>query len=403
MNTISTPEAAARQRSLFLEGMSHAASTVSIVTTAGPAGRFGVTVSAMSSVSADGPAPMLLVCVHQLSPAAQALITNRVFCVNVLRDDQAHISDAFAGRRKMPDGDKFSAAEWVAGTDGVPRIADALVSFDCRLDQHILVGTHLVLFGAVRQTVTLAAGAPLIYARRSYGTPAHFISPPVFDAEANLQGLRIGVYTSFAPYVLPAVLERMRARGLAPPLRILDADQRALAAALRDGAIEVALSYDIALDNSLQTEVLGSLQPHVLLAAGHALAGRDAIHLAELSDEPFMLYDIAPSREYFLSIFSALGLEPRLAWRTSSFELIRGMVGHGLGYSVLGTRPAGDMSYDGRPLVARPIADAGVPPSRIVAAWPDQGRSSKLSAQARQFVEICRDHLAAALPMETLT
>ena len=40
-----------RQR--FLDGMSQAAATVNVVTTDGPAGRYGVTVSAMSSVSAE--------------------------------------------------------------------------------------------------------------------------------------------------------------------------------------------------------------------------------------------------------------------------------------------------------------------------------------------------------------
>ena len=84
-------------RTRFLNGMSHAACTVNVVTTDGPAGRAGVTVSAMSSVSADTDKPTLLVCVHHMSPAATAIVENRVFCVNVLRDDQSHISDTFAG------------------------------------------------------------------------------------------------------------------------------------------------------------------------------------------------------------------------------------------------------------------------------------------------------------------
>ena len=74
-------------RSKFLEGMSHAACTVNIVTTDGPAGRAGVTVSAMASVSADSARPTLLVCVHHLSPAASKIVENGVLCVNVLRDD----------------------------------------------------------------------------------------------------------------------------------------------------------------------------------------------------------------------------------------------------------------------------------------------------------------------------
>src|SRR5258708_14734492 len=89
-------ERALRQQ--FLLGMSHAACTVNVVTTDGVAGRHGVTVSAMVSVSADTPQPTLLVCIHHLTPAIAAVLKNGVFCVNVLRDDQSHISDNFAGR-----------------------------------------------------------------------------------------------------------------------------------------------------------------------------------------------------------------------------------------------------------------------------------------------------------------
>ncbi len=92
-------------RDRFLDGMSHAACTVNIVTTDGPAGRAGVTVSAMASVSADSDWPTLLVCVHHLSPAAAKIVENGVLCVNVLRDDQSYISDTFAGRFRDEIGD----------------------------------------------------------------------------------------------------------------------------------------------------------------------------------------------------------------------------------------------------------------------------------------------------------
>ena len=98
-------------RDRFIGGMSHAACTVNIVTTDGAAGRAGVTVSAMSSVSADTPKPTLLVCVHHLSPAADRIIENGVFCVNVLRDDQSFISDSFAGRFRDDLQNKFDCAK----------------------------------------------------------------------------------------------------------------------------------------------------------------------------------------------------------------------------------------------------------------------------------------------------
>ena len=52
----------------FVEGMRGAVTGVNIVTTDGAAGRFGVTVSAFSSVSAEP--PMVLVCINQRSPVS---------------------------------------------------------------------------------------------------------------------------------------------------------------------------------------------------------------------------------------------------------------------------------------------------------------------------------------------
>jgi flavin reductase len=183
-NSVLAPDRECDLRQLFLNGMSETACTVNIVTTDGPAGRYGVTVSAMSSVSADSARPILLVCVHQASPASRAIADNAVFCVNVLRDDQAHISDCFAGRVSRPDGDKFSCAQWTALGTGAPRIADPLVAFDCRVLSIHAMGAHAVIFGSVEELFFGTSGMPLVYARRMYNTPM-----PIGEAAAQLATL----------------------------------------------------------------------------------------------------------------------------------------------------------------------------------------------------------------------
>lgn len=156
----------------FLEGMSQAAMTVSVVTTDGPAGRAGVTVSAMSSVSAEMPKPTLLICVHHQSHAADAILRNGVFCVNLLRDDQSAISDTFAGRTGARGAARFDCARWITMATGAPRVIDPLAAFDCRLNSHSRVGTHHVFFGEVEDVFVGAHGTPLIYSKRAYGSPA---------------------------------------------------------------------------------------------------------------------------------------------------------------------------------------------------------------------------------------
>ena len=159
-------------RDQFLEGMSRAACTVSVVTTDGAAGRAGVTVSAMASVSADAPGPCLLVCVHEKSAAAAAIAENGVFCVNVLGAGQAHVSDTFAGRIKTLDGDKFAPFDWGVMETGAPALDHALTVFDCRVKQVVEMGTHKVFFGDVVAVRNGPDELPLIHVNRHYGAPA---------------------------------------------------------------------------------------------------------------------------------------------------------------------------------------------------------------------------------------
>ena len=154
----------------YLDGMSCVAATVSVVTTDGPAGRAGVTVSALSSVSADTEKPVLLVCVNDRSAGAAPIIANRAFTVNILRDDQSVIADTFAGRRGDRGEEKFACAEWSRGATGAPVLQGALASFDCRLVDDHVVGQHHVFFGEVEMVHLAEQGGALIYSNRAYGT-----------------------------------------------------------------------------------------------------------------------------------------------------------------------------------------------------------------------------------------
>ena len=172
-------------RERFISAMSQSASTVNVITTDGAAGRAGITVSAMSSVSADTPRPTLLACVHHMSVAASAIIANGVFCVNVLRNDQAYISDAFAGRSKDELGDKFDCAGWTTLSTGAPRVVDPLVTFDCRVVSSEKVGTHHVFIGEVEDLFIGERGSPLLYSNRTYGAAATLTPDPELPEMAH--------------------------------------------------------------------------------------------------------------------------------------------------------------------------------------------------------------------------
>lgn len=163
-----------KTRTDFISAMRQLASGVSVVTTDGPAGRAGLTVSAMCSLSADPPA--LLICINRQSRAMETLRRNGVFCVNVLAIEQMDVARIFAGQDRAPGGDKFACARWDQLVTGAPAAADALAVFDCRIAQGMPYGSHDILIGAVAEA-RMREGQPLVYANRAYGGVARLAMP----------------------------------------------------------------------------------------------------------------------------------------------------------------------------------------------------------------------------------
>ncbi len=386
-----SPDRSRILRRQFLTGMAHAASAVSVVTTDGTAGRAGVTVSAMTSVSADMEKPTLLVCIHHLSPAASRILENGAFCVNILRTDQFYVSDTFAGRLKPHSGDKFDCAGWTTMRTGSPRILDPLAAFDCTVIQDDRVGTHHIFVGEVEDVFTEAAGSPLIYSQRTYGrTTAIDTAESTRDGAGQRESsLRIGCFHTFGPVVVPDLIARMRS-GPEMGLALVEGDQIRILQALGSGEIDIALVYGFEISDTFFVEHLASLAPYVLLARNSPLARHPSLSLAQLAREPMILLEAPPSSEYFLSLFTGVGLNPNIRFRLASLEMVRGLVGHGFGYSLLSTRPASDMTYDGRELATRPLIDevAGSPVVLV------RRRHDQLESRADEFARQCRKYFA---------
>ncbi len=380
--------AALRER--FLGGMSHAAATVNVVTTDGRAGRGGVTVSAMSSVSADTPRPTLLICIHQQSPVARQIIDNGVFCVNILKDDQAYISDAFAGRFKDQLADKFDCCDWAPMRSGAPRVRDPLVGFDCHVISSDRVGTHHVFFGEVDDIFIADNGSPLIYARRAYGAATRIETPATVTAGREAEGrvLKVGCFHSFGPVLLPDIVRRMAEAEEPARIELIEGDQRRVQEAVMAGEADLALLYDAGLPEGIEAMELACLAPYVLLAQDHPLAELPEIAPRDLADHPMILLGATQGGDYFTSILEEAGVQPRVAYRSSSFEMVRGLVGQGLGYAILSTRPAATVSYDGHLLVTRPLR-AAARPNRVMLATR---RGSDPGPQAARFIRYCRDY-----------
>lgn len=149
----------------FRNAMSLLTTAVNVITTAGEAGVHGFTASAVCSVT-DTP-PTLLVCMNQSSRSHAHFVQNKVLSVNVLSTQHEHISNAFASS-KLTSDDRFKLADWTALKTGSPILEDALVSFDCEIQEIQNVGTHSIFLCRVVAIQQSEQEESLVYFNRAY-------------------------------------------------------------------------------------------------------------------------------------------------------------------------------------------------------------------------------------------
>jgi flavin reductase len=152
------------ERNDFIRAMRTVAHSVTVVTTDGPHGRWGATVSAFTSVSADPPS--ILVCLHAGSRIATLVRDNGCYAVNVLREGERSLAEHFAGRNLERDADRFEGVELVKGAT-LPSLAAAHTVFVCTLEQSIACGSHVICIGAVDEA-TSGSCRPLAYLDGEY-------------------------------------------------------------------------------------------------------------------------------------------------------------------------------------------------------------------------------------------
>ena len=159
----------------FISAMGAAATSVTVVTTIGPAGRFGITVSALASVSADP--PLLLVCVNRKNPSVAAMTQNGRFAVNILAEHQSDVAKTFSGRPIKGSPYEFLNDDWQNGKLGMPLLIDAAAHFECEIESIHDAGTHRIFIGRVVSAVR-GSHAPLIYSSRNFGRITTFDGEP---------------------------------------------------------------------------------------------------------------------------------------------------------------------------------------------------------------------------------
>ncbi|MCB1464873.1 MAG: flavin reductase [Nitratireductor sp.] len=158
--------AAAIPSQVYRDAMSRFAGAVNVVTTEGPAGRRGVTVSAAVSISDDP--PTVLICLNHNRAENRMFAENGCFAVNVLSGSDVELARAFAGEGRLEMEERFAHGEWHTLETGSPVLAGARASLDCVVVDVQSVHTHDIIFGRVIAVGEENDGEALVYLDRQY-------------------------------------------------------------------------------------------------------------------------------------------------------------------------------------------------------------------------------------------
>ncbi len=156
------------------------------------------------------------------------------------------------------------------------------------------------------------------------------------DPEAGT--VRLGIFPTLGPYLLPHVVPRIRERFPQLELLLVEEKSEVLLSHLREGRLDAGLLALPVHDDQLHSEFLFE-EPFLLaVPETHPLAQRDALKLDELSDQKLLLLEDGHClREQALEVCRLSGANEKSEFRATSLETLRQMVAADVGITLLPT------------------------------------------------------------------
>jgi len=213
------------------------------------------------------------------------------------------------------------------------------------------------------------------------------------DPEAG--SLRLGLFPTLAPYLLPHVVPVIRARFPRLELRLIEEKTASLLRLLHEGRLDAAVLALPLREESLHVQPLFE-EPFVLaVPQGHALARRANLRLQDIGSESLLLLEDGHClREQALDVCRLSGAVEKSEFRATSLETLRQMVAANAGITLL---PALAVQPPVPPQEAiHLIHFAGAVPSRQIAmVWR---RSSAMHPFLARLAQLLQEAVAELLP-----
>ena len=189
-----------------------------------------------------------------------------------------------------------------------------------------------------RQVMLTAAGVRVIdHARKAVAEADTIVTIAKQASDPESGSVRIGVFPTLGPYLLPHVVPAMHARFPRLELLLVEEKTAVVLEQLQDGRLDAGVLAHPVDEPNLHEIVLFDERFVLAVPADHRLARtRSKIDVDVLDGEQvLLLQDGHCLREQALSVCQLAGAEERTGFRATSLETLRQMVAAGVGITLL--------------------------------------------------------------------
>jgi len=187
--------------------------------------------------------------------------------------------------------------------------------------------------------------------------------------------LHIGAFATISAVLLPELVEAFEAQHPETPVEITTGSSLDLVEQMLSGELHCFVGYDVfsrsrVLPAGLAMRPLYQTELRAMLSPNHPLASRAHLSIEELKDEPMIVFESNPQRQFSAPALGRLRPDMRVRYRTREYELMRSMVARGLGYSlVMNPFPSG-RTFDGGRVTTVPL-DPPLAGTSVVIVLPE--------------------------------
>lgn len=190
---------------------------------------------------------------------------------------------------------------------------------------------------APRKVMLTAAGADVVRRARKIVAEVEEMKEAARRSRDPESGsLRLGVFPTLGPYLLPHVVPPLRQRFPQLELLLVEEKSDVLLQRLRDGQLDAALLALPLHDEQLHAQYLFE-EPFLLAApVEHPLAQRHDLSMDALGEETLLLLEDGHClRDQALDVCRLSGAQEKAGFRATSLETLRQMVAAGVGVTLL--------------------------------------------------------------------